>query len=216
MDGDTAVKLIIVDSEVQITRALSRLLRKDFSVVTFNDPISALTYLNDYEVSIVVADSNMPSMSSSKFFYEARYVQPGAIRVALSSNAEQNDLTAFINEGDVSYVLPKPWENEEVKKTLLRLKSRFEMTGGIEKYAKHQEAINAKLLRDNESLQGQIEEKNKHIKQLDLKYKSASHRNKELMNNTLSLLVNVISESTHVEKQDLLRIAEHVKELAGI
>mgnify|MGYP005744570767 CR=1 FL=1 len=108
MDGDTAVKLIIVDSEVQITRALSRLLRKDFSVVTFNDPISALTYLNDYEVSIVVADSNMPSMSSSKFFYEARYVQPEAIRVALSSNAEQNDLTAFINEGDVSYVLPKP------------------------------------------------------------------------------------------------------------
>ncbi|NOI60819.1 HD domain-containing phosphohydrolase [Vibrio coralliilyticus] len=215
MDGDTAVKLIIVDSEVQITRALSRLLRKDFSVVTFNDPISALTYLNDYEVSIVVADSNMPSMSSSKFFYEARYVQPGAIRVALSSNAEQNDLTAFINEGDVSYVLPKPWENEEVKKTLLRLKSQFEMTGGIEKYAKHQEAINAKLLRDNESLQGQIEEKNKHIKQLDLKYKSASHRHKELMNNTLSLLVNVISESVHVEKQDLLRIAEHVKELAG-
>ena len=183
--------------------------------MTFNDPISALTYLNDYEVSIVVADSNMPSMSSSKFFYEARYVQPEAIRVALSSNAEQNDLTAFINEGDVSYVLPKPWENDEVKKTLLRLKSQFEMTGGIEKYAKHQEAINAKLLRDNESLQGQIEEKNKHIKQLDLKYKSASHRHKELMNNTLSLLVNVISESVHVEKQDLLRIAEHVKELAG-
>lgn len=30
MDEDTQVKLVIVDDEVQITRALSRLLRKDF------------------------------------------------------------------------------------------------------------------------------------------------------------------------------------------
>lgn len=183
--------------------------------MTFNDPVSALTYLNDHEVAIVLADLSMPSMSGAKFFYEAKYVQPSAIRVALSGNAEQNDLIEVINKGDISYVLSKPWGNEELTKTLFRFKSQFEKTGGAEKYAKRQEAINAKLSQEKESLASQLDEKIKYIDLLDLKCKAANKRYNGFMQDTLSLMINIISDNSHIQKPDLVRMASHAKELAG-
>ncbi|WP_252046732.1 response regulator [Vibrio sp. SCSIO 43186] len=215
MDKESLVKLVIVDDEVQITRALSRLLRKDFCVVAFNNPVDALAYLNDHEVSLIVADLNMVSMNGPKFFSQAKHVQPSAVRVALASRVANNDFMALINEGSISYVLSKPWENEAVKKTLSRLKSQFEMMGGIEKYVKHQEVVNTKLQQDNESLKRQLAEKSQYINGLELKSKGVNHKYNELMHSTLNLLVNVIVDSGYLQKPDLLRIANHAKELVS-
>ncbi|MCG9596141.1 response regulator [Vibrio sp. Isolate25] len=215
MDKESLVKLVIVDDEVQITRALSRLLRKDFCVVAFNNPVDALAYLNDHEVSLIVADLNMVSMNGPKFFSQAKHVQPSAVRVALASRVVNNDFMALINEGSISYVLSKPWENEAVKKTLSRLKSQFEMMGGIEKYVKHQEVVNTKLQRDNESLKRQLAEKSQYINGLELKSKGVNHKYNELMHSTLNVLVNVIVDSGYLQKPDLLRIANHAKELVS-
>ena len=96
--ADTGLtKLLVVDDEVQITKSLSRLLRKEYQVIAFNNPLEALVYLGENEVAIIMSDMRMPGMGGARFLSESVLIQPHAIRIAFSGGVDYRTLvSAFL------------------------------------------------------------------------------------------------------------------------
>lgn len=61
-------RVLLIDDDITLTRALSRNLREEYDVLSFNDPQAAFGYLlSDWEVSVVVADIQMPRWTGIDF-----------------------------------------------------------------------------------------------------------------------------------------------------
>ena len=57
-------KLVLLDDEADILKALTRVLRRDFEIHPYTEPSEALSYLEAQEVAIFVADMTLPDMEA--------------------------------------------------------------------------------------------------------------------------------------------------------
>ena len=116
-------RLLIVDDELQITRALDRSLRHDFDVTCFNDPIAALARIEEIEPDVVISDFRMPGMNGAEFLAGVNRIAPNCVRVMLSGFADLSSVAASVHDGELGRFVPKPWDDDEL---LAMLKSMLE------------------------------------------------------------------------------------------
>jgi DNA-binding NtrC family response regulator len=60
----------------------------------------------------------MPEMNGVEFLAEFRKLNPSAMRLILSGQADMTGLLAAINEAEVYRFITKPWDNDELMLTL--------------------------------------------------------------------------------------------------
>lgn len=114
-----AAKILFVDDEKQMLTALNRVFRgKSYSVFTANSGAEALEFIKDQAVDIIVSDMRMPEMDGATFLAESVKILPNSRRVLLTGYADQESTVRAINEGQVHQYLMKPWDNDELKKTI--------------------------------------------------------------------------------------------------
>ena len=56
-------KILIVDDESENLRALERLFRRDYSVLTAESGAEALALLEQHDVALLISDQRMPGMT---------------------------------------------------------------------------------------------------------------------------------------------------------
>jgi response regulator RpfG family c-di-GMP phosphodiesterase len=110
--------LLIVDDEARILTALRRVLRSEsYEILTAETPAEALQLLDERSVDLVLSDHKMPGMSGLELLARAALKQPSAGRILITGWTEEvppADLAAI----GVRALLPKPWDNAELKATL--------------------------------------------------------------------------------------------------
>lgn len=110
--------LLIVDDEARILTALRRALRREgYEILTAETPAEALRVLDARPVDLILSDHKMPGMSGVEVLAAAARKQPGARRVLITGWTEEvppADLEAI----GVHALLPKPWDDGELKRTL--------------------------------------------------------------------------------------------------
>jgi response regulator RpfG family c-di-GMP phosphodiesterase len=110
--------LLIVDDEVRILSALQRTLRREpYDIVTAETAAEALRILGERAVDLVLSDHKMPGMSGVEILAHVSRTHPRAGRVLITGWTEEvppEDLAAI----GVHALLPKPWDDEQLKKTL--------------------------------------------------------------------------------------------------
>lgn len=114
------LRVLFVDDEPHVLSALTRHLRRDFEVVTACGPEEGLEALNNKgPFSVVVADMQMPGMDGISFLNLVREIQPTAIRMILTGNADQD--TKRRAEGDIGInrLLFKPCSPESLLAAIL-------------------------------------------------------------------------------------------------
>ena len=117
----TAMKtILIVDDEVEIAKALRRLLRKEFEVEVAHTGADALTRLEQGAVDLVLTDFRMPAMNGSELLAEVKRRWPTTVRVMLSGYA---DLESSVDEGATCRFIRKPWDDRVLLSTLGQLLS---------------------------------------------------------------------------------------------
>lgn len=118
MGEDGLPRLLLIDDEAQILSALTRSLRREgYELLTAKTPREALRILEDSPVDLILADHKMPGMSGLDLLGRAADLQPAAVRMLItgwSGSVTQKELEDI----GIAAVIPKPWEDAELKASI--------------------------------------------------------------------------------------------------
>lgn len=114
-------KLLLVDDEPNVLRALERQLRAvarnpqpGYRVELHSSPAAALNRAGETAFDLVVSDYRMPEMDGIAFLRAFRVIQPNAARLILSGQTDLRGLIGAINEAGVMRFIAKPWDEAEL------------------------------------------------------------------------------------------------------
>jgi len=117
-------RILIVDDEASILKALQRVLRvapcsygkRQFTleVHTTTSPLQALELARHEEFDLFISDYRMPEMDGIEFLKNAKAIQPDAARLILSGYADLNALVRAVNEVGIERFIGKPWNDYDL------------------------------------------------------------------------------------------------------
>ena len=112
--------VLFVDDEAHILSSLQRMLRREpYAVLTATSPQEALALLASQAVAVVVSDQKMPGASGIAFLRDVAARHPSTRRILLTGWPEEIP-PAERAAARLDAVLPKPWDDAELKATLQR------------------------------------------------------------------------------------------------
>lgn len=154
--------LLIVDDEALVLEALSRLLTKEFDLVTAESAETALDILSRREVDLILADQRLPGMTGIQLLEWVRQHHPKTVRLLMTGLARFEDAVEAINCGQVSRYLFKPWHSEELLHVLRNSAKTFLL-----------ERSHEQLLEELRKLNLELEER---VQQRTLELQEANHQ----------------------------------------
>lgn len=108
-------KILVVDDEISICLLLENFLSQDYDVVTINDGLEALLWLEDNIPNLIISDIQMPNMDGYEFLTKLR--QRGFTKhtpvIMLSGKSESKERIKCYRLGAQDY-LTKPFNPEEL------------------------------------------------------------------------------------------------------
>ncbi|MFH2052048.1 MAG: HD domain-containing phosphohydrolase [bacterium] len=109
-------RVLCVDDEINILKAIQRSLRKDFEVHLADGGKEGLRLLQeDGPFQVVVSDMKMPEMNGATFLRHARRISPQTARILLTGFAELDNVVSAVNEGFIFRFLAKPCSSSALK-----------------------------------------------------------------------------------------------------
>ena len=99
--GGGAWKILVVDDEPYVLRAIQRLLKsRDADVLTAPNGLQAIQMLKRNEqVAVVISDQFMPGMGGAELLEHIRQDYPDIVRVMLTGNNDLATAVEAINRG---------------------------------------------------------------------------------------------------------------------
>ena len=119
-------KVLIVDDEPANLRALERLFRAQYEVLTAGSGAAALEILGEHDVALLIADQRMPEMTGIELLKRTVTIRPRMVRIILTGYTDVEALVEAINCGQVYRYVTKPWSNEELQLTVKRALEHYE------------------------------------------------------------------------------------------
>ena len=156
--------VLFVDDEVNILRAVQRLMRNEpCEVVTASRGAEALEVLARQPVQVVVTDQRMPEMSGVDLLSAIRDRHPDLVRMMLTGYTEMNVAVEAINRGEIYRLITKPWNDEELKATLRQAFDHHDLKSEIRRLNQVTREQNLKLQDMNRNLEGKVRERTKQV-----------------------------------------------------
>jgi len=114
--------ILFVDDDKIVLRSLERGLPDEpYNKVFAMSGKEALEILQREEVHVVVTDMQMPEMTGLELLRIVRKEYPHIIWIVLSGYMQDPDLQRAIEQGEIFWLIPKPWKLGEVDfETLVR------------------------------------------------------------------------------------------------
>lgn len=107
-------RVLCVDDEPNILRALSWLLKKEFHVVTAQSASEGLELIRCGDFDVVISDQRMPEMCGVDFLNEVKTLAPRAMRILLTGYSDLQAVLRSVNESEIFRFVTKPWDVEEL------------------------------------------------------------------------------------------------------
>lgn len=147
------VQILCVDDERNVLRALERIfLDDDFAIITAGSGEEGLVALQENpDIQLIISDYRMPGMNGVEFLKRVCEIRPDTVRIVLSGYADTAAVVAAINEGQIYKFVPKPWNDDELRQTVIKAIETFEL------HQRNQE-LSEELLQANTHLQELNEE----------------------------------------------------------
>ncbi|MBV6325462.1 EAL domain-containing protein [Duganella violaceipulchra] len=117
--------VLLVDDEPNVIAGLLRVLRHcGYRILTAHNGAEGLDLLARNEVDVIVSDQNMPGMSGVEFLRLAKDIYPESVRMLLSGNVDLPIAIAAVNEGAITRLLRKSYDEgnlgEFIEQAILR------------------------------------------------------------------------------------------------
>lgn len=114
-------RVLVVDDELEVGKALRRLLRRDYEVQVCTDPHEALALVPGFQPDVVLSDFRMPGMNGAELLARVRQLSPLSLRIVISAFADLNAVLTSVNEGEVCHFVKKPWDDAQLLALLERM-----------------------------------------------------------------------------------------------
>lgn len=116
--GEKKGRVLCVDDEPHVLRALQWLLQKDFDIQTAGSAQEALRLVARQDFDVVVSDQRMPGVTGVEFLREVRKIAPRAMRILLTGYSDLDAMVRSVNESEVFRFITKPWDIRELPKLI--------------------------------------------------------------------------------------------------
>jgi putative nucleotidyltransferase with HDIG domain len=209
--------VLFVDDEVNILKALQRLLRnEDMEVLCVSRGPEALELLEKSSAQVVVSDQRMPEMSGVDFLAQVREHWPDMVRMMLTGYTEMDVAVEAINRGEIYRLITKPWNDDELRATIRQAFDHADLKAEIRRLNQITREQNFKLQDMNRNLEAKVRER---TRQLGAKHQEL----RDAYVQTIGALANAVdakdsytrghSERVGVYASKIARQMSHPKEL---
>lgn len=114
-----ATTILCVDDEPEVLEGLRRTLRREpYRLLTATSAVEALHTIEAERVDVIVSDIDMPGTSGLELVARIRRERPEIIRLLLTGDASLEAALDAINQGEVHRFLTKPWDSDQLRRTL--------------------------------------------------------------------------------------------------
>jgi two-component system NtrC family sensor kinase len=112
-------RLLLVDDEIQVLRAVQRLLAiHDWEVSIAESGEKGLELVDATQPMVVISDFRMPGMNGVEFLTEVKRRSPNAQRVLFTGHVDFSMLQEAINRSGVFRVIGKPLDHQQLMLTI--------------------------------------------------------------------------------------------------
>ncbi|MDK2867473.1 MAG: hypothetical protein PWP38_1788 [Clostridiales bacterium] len=114
-------KVLIVDDEVEILKALNRgLYREPYEKIFVDSGAKAIEVFASHEISVIITDMRMPGMNGLELLEMIADISPNTVKIVLTGYTKLPQILATVNKVDVFKFLTKPWNLEAEVKVYIR------------------------------------------------------------------------------------------------
>jgi len=159
-----AQSVLFVDDEVNILKALQRLLRQEpMNVLCASHPAEALDLLARSPVQVVVSDHRMPEMTGVDLLAKVRERQSDVVRMLLTGYMEMDVAVDAINRGQIYRLITKPWNDDELRATVRQAFDHWGLKNEIKRLNQVTREQNFRLQDMNRNLEAKVRERAKQL-----------------------------------------------------
>lgn len=188
-------KILFVDDEVNALSSFKRLffVDNDIDVYTAKNGPEALKILNYNEIDLVVSDMRMPQLNGNDFLQYLKDKYPNILRIMLTAYADVSTTVDAINKSEVFRFLTKPWNDEELKETILGALEYTDLKRRNEELSKVIWGKNRELNALNKSLEQNVRQRTEQLEQANNHLKLMNEVLKQNFDEVIHLLSGAIS-----------------------
>ena len=110
--------ILYVDDDEQNLFIFHRILDKYYNIITVNTSIEALEIIANKQIHVILADQRMPDLNGVQLLNRVMIQFPQIIRILVTGYSDIDVVIDAINKGSVYRYIPKPWDNEDVIRTV--------------------------------------------------------------------------------------------------
>ena len=189
-------KILFVDDEVNTLSAFKRIFfnNDDLEIFTARDGVEALKILGlNHDIDLVISDMRMPQLSGSEFLTYVKDKYPNVLRIMLTGFADMSTTLEAINKGEVYRFLTKPWNDEDLKITILKALEYADLKKRNEEMSKIIWRKNRELKLLNENLEEKVKKRTAQLEKAIEKLKEMTEVLKQNFQEIIILLTGIIS-----------------------
>ena len=166
--------VLFVDDEVNILKALQRLLRQDdMKVLCAAGAREAFELLEQHPTQVIVTDQRMPDMCGVDLLSSVRERWPDVVRMMLTGYTEMGVAVEAINRGEIYRLITKPWNDDELKATLRQAFDHHALKSEIRRLNQVTREQNFRLQDMNRNLEEKVRERTRQVAQKHQELRSA-------------------------------------------
>jgi response regulator RpfG family c-di-GMP phosphodiesterase len=140
------INVLYVDDEENNLIAFKASFRRYFTIYIANSAAEAELILRENNIHVLITDQRMPETLGTELLAKAAIDYPDQTRILLSGFSDIEALKEAVNKGQIFRYLSKPWNDDELKKTI-------EDSYHIYHIKKEEQEKNEKLILTNEQLE---------------------------------------------------------------
>lgn len=153
-------KLLIIDDEEEILKALYRQFRRDYEVYSAPTAEDGYRLMTEASIQVIISDQRMPGMNGAEFFGKIKSEYPDAIRLLLTGYADIQAVISAINDGNIFRYIAKPWDPVELDTIVRESFERYHLIVQNRKLLDELQQSNAMLEQRVAERTAQLEEMN--------------------------------------------------------
>jgi response regulator RpfG family c-di-GMP phosphodiesterase len=129
------IRVLYVDDEINNLEAFNAAFRREFEVFTAVSAAEASRILEDQTIHVLICDQRMPETTGTQLLADAVKKYPDQVRILLTAYADIEALIEAVNYGLIFKYLKKPWDENELRESIVSAYEHFLYLDDLKKAA---------------------------------------------------------------------------------